>query len=508
MKLRERAQLGVALLVLVIATVLPMHHVNAEPVALQNGGFQYSNWVFPATTNGYNSIEINMTPSSDGSPDGYYFAHQFGFKNYSEGGYLGLQTQGSVPTGKIAIISIWHATNATSPQYAGTFGGEGEGWTARISYNWQVGKSYRLKVAKTSGENGDWWGGWVRDNATGAETYIGKIQIPYGRGNLNEQTVHFHERYGGAINSCSDLKPSVITFGRPTANGTIYPSYQIDSEVDIPACKHVYGYQKLADGSIKSVIGQSVYSSVLSSASSSHGLQNLRPGQTVKMTYRLKNTGLRPWTNSGTSTMRLGTSLPYDHNSIFAHSSWLSPTRPSVLKEAEILPGQIGTFESTLLIPTISGSYSDQFMPLISGLTWLTATPLNIYVKALPKDYLWTKVSQTPTSITLSPGQTFTYTLKAKNTGIKPWYKSGSYRITLRKFTTPGQASKFYYSTWVSNQEVGSFTEGSVAVSATGTFTGTFKAPTTPGTYKERFILSVNGVPINDEVADLIVIVR
>ena len=74
----------------------------------------YTDWRWPDAPDGYTSFEWELTPRTDPSPDGYFWSHQFWLVG-GEAGYVGLQTLGSEPTGKIAIFSIWDAVTADGP---------------------------------------------------------------------------------------------------------------------------------------------------------------------------------------------------------------------------------------------------------------------------------------------------------------------------------------------------------------------------------------------------------
>jgi hypothetical protein len=154
-----------------------------------------------------------LEPRSDPSPVGYFWSHQVGLVG-GEGGYLGLQTEGSEPTGKIAIFSVWGAIDADGPEYAAPFGGEGTGMTVRIRYEWAVGRRERLAVRA----EGD---GWWRAEVDGRP--VGRIRVHSRWGGLSPTSIMWTERYAPELRACADLGHSVAWFGTPMADAGIRP---------------------------------------------------------------------------------------------------------------------------------------------------------------------------------------------------------------------------------------------------------------------------------------------
>ena len=174
----------------------------------------YTDWHWPAAPRGYSSFEWELTPRRDPSPDGYFWSHQFWLVG-GEAGYVGLQTQGSDPTGKIAIFSVWHAVGADGPAFVARFDGEGEGYSVRIPWAWEVDGTYDLRVV-AAGAHG--WEAYVRDSL------IGRIEVPSRWQGLRDVSIMWTERYACRQSSCADIAHAVARFGVPTAEGgTIAP---------------------------------------------------------------------------------------------------------------------------------------------------------------------------------------------------------------------------------------------------------------------------------------------
>lgn len=124
-----------------------------------------------------------------------FWAHQFGFTG-GEGGYLGLQLVGNQ---KKAIFSIWGANGGAD--WCNTFIEDGAGWQCLIDYDWQMDRTYRLRLwVLNMVEGGEWWVAAVYDYAADQEVVIGQIRVPPERGWLSSSSVTWVE-YAG-YNTC------------------------------------------------------------------------------------------------------------------------------------------------------------------------------------------------------------------------------------------------------------------------------------------------------------------
>lgn len=173
----------------------------------------YTQWAWPATGAGYGGMSWELEPRSDPSPVGYFWSHQVAFVG-GEGAYLGLQTEGAEPTGKIAIFSVWDAVDAESPEYAAPFAGEGTGMTVRIRYAWVPGRRERLAIV---GEEGGWW----RAEVDGHQ--VGRIRVDSRRGGLAATSIMWTERYAPLLLACAEMGHAVAWFGPPVADGGVTP---------------------------------------------------------------------------------------------------------------------------------------------------------------------------------------------------------------------------------------------------------------------------------------------
>ena len=204
----------------------------------------YTFWHWPALARGADSLEWDLTVLRDPGATTYFWAHQWWFQG-GDAAYFGLQAhdlRDDGSTGKLAVFSIWSATGcADNP---GCHGGvEGSGfWTCRLAYEWEVGRAYRLRVARrdgtgTGGAPGRrgwpwerrepaWWSASITDRGSGAETLVGSIQVPgrwRGLDLMARGSSVWTEFYGanlpGGVAGPASVPHATVRFGVPTANG-------------------------------------------------------------------------------------------------------------------------------------------------------------------------------------------------------------------------------------------------------------------------------------------------
>jgi hypothetical protein len=173
----------------------------------------YTTWSWPPTSTGYTELHWDLEPLTDPSPVGYFWSHQVALIG-GEAAYVGLQTEGAEPTGKIAIFSVWRAIDAEGPEYAAPFGGEGTGMTVRIRYEWVPGRRERLAVrADADG----WWRADVGD------VLVGRIRVDPAWGALASTSIMWTERYAPPLHACAEIGHAEAWFGSPTGDGGVSP---------------------------------------------------------------------------------------------------------------------------------------------------------------------------------------------------------------------------------------------------------------------------------------------
>jgi peptidoglycan hydrolase-like protein with peptidoglycan-binding domain len=216
--MRKPVRRRVTTVVALAATAVAMVAVAPPASAAVRPNGTYSNWTWPASSSGYYNFDLNLTVLNSASGSHYFWSHQFWLKG-GQAGYLGLQTGSSPNNTKIALFSIWGANAAEGPR-CGPFVENTPGYTCRLDpYNWVTGRSYRLRVwAAGADAGGDWWGAWVRDSATGVDSYVGRIRVPASWGSLDTGSVAWTENFGPLPATCSGFPWAKAQFTFPTAN--------------------------------------------------------------------------------------------------------------------------------------------------------------------------------------------------------------------------------------------------------------------------------------------------
>jgi hypothetical protein len=187
----------------------------------------YTTWWWPPTPAGYSEFRWELEPRTDPSPVGYFWSHQVALLG-GEAAYIGLQTMGAEPRGKIAIFSVWAALDAESPEHAGPFGGEGTGMTVRIRYEWEPGRREQLAVRR---DDAGWWRAEVGGRS------IGRIRVDPTWGGLSPTSIMWTERYAPPLRTCADMGHAVAWFGEPVADGGTGPQRHRNHLSAHPGCQ-------------------------------------------------------------------------------------------------------------------------------------------------------------------------------------------------------------------------------------------------------------------------------
>lgn len=191
----------------------------------------YNSWGWPTTktgsVKGFTSFEHTLTIESVAPNAPYFWSHQFGFEG-GDGGYIGLQSNGSRvngTVGKTAVFSIFSSgiaglpASSCSVEQAGFDGYNTSGTSCRIPFEWSAGTPYVLKVSRLAQDStGSWWVGTIN----GQE--IARIKVPLAWSGLRSSSIMWTEYFGARPNNCKDIPYSRVRFSQPIANGNIQPT--------------------------------------------------------------------------------------------------------------------------------------------------------------------------------------------------------------------------------------------------------------------------------------------
>jgi hypothetical protein len=180
-------------------------------------------------------------------------------------------------------------------------------------------------------------------------------------------------------------------------------------------------------------------------------------GQTIPSFIELKNTGTKTWD----SNTRLGTTQPRDRNSVFADSSWTSPSRPSSVT-GTVAPGASYKFDFALHAPDKAGTYYEYFGVVQEGVAWFSDAAqggpaddmLEIQVKVIEPEYRGTFKQQSfpmaPAPLAVHQGDVVDGFIELTNTGTEPW-KAGTTKLAP---TPRDKPSAFADPSWLSSTRV------------------------------------------------------
>jgi hypothetical protein len=192
-----------------------------------------SDWFWPLIPNGYSRFDAAVSPIIAGASDGYLFGNRFYFNDASNSysGYVGLDTIGQNPTGRVAVFTISGAVGSSGPgvNTNGTSSGISY-YTSTIKYPWVENLSYDLRVSITS-QSGttDTWTASVTNYYNGTTTIIGSIQTPVKFGLFYNQSETFTERYSGVDSSCNGIDRAEVEYSNISGDGSVSPTTHLST---------------------------------------------------------------------------------------------------------------------------------------------------------------------------------------------------------------------------------------------------------------------------------------
>lgn len=178
----------------------------------------------------------------------------------------------------------------------------------------------------------------------------------------------------------------------------------------------------------------------------------LKPGESTRVTVKLKNTGNLMWENSGENAVTLNRN---------GTSNLVSSSELANLKETKVKPGEIGTFEFSLKAPSNGGKHNLYFAPKMANSNAVTGAASRITVTVMSSNEDANLVG-TSENLTFKPGENKAVWLQIENTSKSTWYKYGEnaleigvtkstdFQMTNPKLSVhslmPGLSAKIYFS--------------------------------------------------------------
>jgi hypothetical protein len=227
-------------------------------------------------------------------------------------------------------------------------------------------------------------------------------------------------------------------------------------------------------------------------------MPRLLPGQLGCTYLRLRNLGTATWRRDGKHQVLLATDRPADRVSAFnVPDLWPLPNRPGRLVEAEVSPGAVGTFEIPLRAPWAPGRYVEPVRPVAELLTWFNdleyafVVDVAVPVAGRPPDLAYELLGQPP-PLLLRPGERADLPIGVRNVGAVRWTDRGGHYGPLVQLGTVepfDHPSRFHDpERWLGPPRCARV-PGFVVPGQAIDLLVSVRAPTTRGTYEDRFQL-------------------
>lgn len=231
-------------------------------------------------------------------------------------------------------------------------------------------------------------------------------------------------------------------------------------------------------------IGQVVGTPALDSAYNAQSYQStMVAGSTAIVWVEYRNTGSSTWQMGGSNPVHLGTWNPQDRSSAFyTPGNWLGPNRPTEMDVSTCAPNQVCRFTFIMTAPSTPGVYTEYWRLVKEGVAWFGYSGVYFQITVTAPQNNASHVSNTiPTTMTV--GQSTSVSVTVQNTGDTTWTKAAGYKLGGVGDSDPFAAAR---------QELGD--SDSIAPGQQKTFTFTFTAPSTPGTYTTDWQMLREGV--------------
>jgi hypothetical protein len=163
----------------------------------------------------------------------------------------------------------------------------------------------------------------------------------------------------------------------------------------------------------------------------------MQTGETRNLKVSFTNEGHKPWQQSNA---QLGIVGPDDnsesYDSPFYHSSWSGQDRPAALDQAEVAPGDAGSFSFTVQASDTPGTYKFRVRPVADGEWWMEEQTMDVYwMITVEGEPITNDCSRFISDVTIpddtvvAPGETVQKTWQLENCGDTTWNSYRAVRI-------------------------------------------------------------------------------
>ncbi len=205
---------------------------------------------------GYWNLDQKLTIYGYTAGSQLRWAHEVGFVDRADAGYVALEVDG---TAKWAVWSVRGADGGLGTDCVPTEE-NGVGYTCRVALGWLTGRTYTLRVWTLSTDaGGEWWGAWVIDTTTGAETFIGQLHVPHNQ--RLESKAASTEYFGPDLASCAGSPQAKAIWKLPTGNnGAVRASTAESYPTDGTACPGTARVATVPGGTLQELGATPLYS--------------------------------------------------------------------------------------------------------------------------------------------------------------------------------------------------------------------------------------------------------